>query len=83
MKVFQLTLCGWDGSTSVQDHLVKWVKSPSREALDKFIAQNNLSVEGHIDDDLDPAYTLASGVDVLIDENGHVSEGNIGRITPE
>lgn len=33
MKAFDVTLRGYDGSTSDTDHLVKWVKAESLEVL--------------------------------------------------
>ena len=42
MKVYQVTLRGFDGSTEKTDHLIIWVKSPSIEGVSFIITENNL-----------------------------------------
>jgi hypothetical protein len=81
LRVFQFSLKGWEIDTG-NDHLVKWVKAPSKAAVNKFIAASKLKVESGIDDDLPSHYDLDDGVDVVIDANGEVVRGEIGDITP-
>lgn len=37
MKTYEVTLAGYDGSTSDTDHLVFWINAPDLEALNRFL----------------------------------------------
>lgn len=80
MICFELLLKGYDGGTDETDHLVKWVKAPSREALDAFLLRYGL--DSHLDgpptvmdqDDL----SYEDGIDVeLVGEDGRMNEASL------
>lgn len=88
MIVFQFSLAGWfdpkRADYPYEDDLVKWVKAPSREALDAFIRRKHLLIdEGGIQDDLPKRYELKDGVDCILDEDGKIVEGDIGQTVAE
>lgn len=84
MKTYQFSLFGWEGGADGQDHLVKWVNAPSREALDLFIKKAALKVE-YGDKGVDIIgprrgrhYDIDDGVDCYIDSAGNVTVGQLG-----
>lgn len=56
--IFDVTRKGFDIETSATDHLVKWVKAPSREVLDKWLS--DIGVTEHIDE----PYEIYHGADI-------------------
>lgn len=99
MHTYQFSLRGWDGGTSDQDHLVKWVQAPSRDVVLKFIKDNDLDLEDNnpdgeptcIDDGIpDPGpdeedprgFAIRRGVDCILDWDGSIIQGDIGRTNP-
>lgn len=79
MYVYEITLYGFDDN-GTQDHLVKWIKAPDREAVERFVL-----LYGLLRDSRDQTkcignkYGIDDGVDVIIDVTGHVSQGDIGE----
>ncbi len=68
---FLLTLAGYDGGTDTTDHLIKWVKAPSRAALDAYIAAMGYTLQGQPEIILPEAdLSFEDGVDVILDEKG-------------
>ena len=74
MISFQLTLAGYDVEDEATDDLIKWVRAPSRAALDAFLTNNALVgiveeidvlPDGHADD-------FDGGLDVILDAAGGV-----------
>ena len=82
MISFQLTLKGYNGATDKTDHLVKWVNTPTRGALDTFIRDQSLNVV-EINELSAPNWWgrvlgFDEGVDVELNENGSVVAGTLG-----
>jgi len=51
-KIFEVTACGFDGSTNKTDDRVFWVLAESREAGGRAISGTGAAVHGVIDIDL-------------------------------
>lgn len=82
--VYQITLEGFE-SNGTQDHLVKWIKAPSPEAVDRFVERFELKrVAGDLNYRMgeDEQYDIEDGVDVVITEDAFVLRGNIGSTQP-
>lgn len=77
---FDVTLRGYDGDTYETDHLVKWVKAPSRDVLTAYLNANGLaeyvkSIEdmnyGEANPKVDTRmYGPDDGVDLILDVDG-------------
>ena len=79
LTTYQFHLIGWEGNTSKNDNLVKWINSPSPQALELFVERYNLPIGSAIDS-IGP-FDIVDGVDAIIDENGEIIEGDIGDTT--
>jgi hypothetical protein len=76
---YVLTFKGFDGSTDETDNLVRWVYSPSRRVISKWIEQKQLLPHlqefEKMEDDEGLTLTLADGVDILLrEEDGEILE---------
>lgn len=83
MRLFSVALKGWSANGE-QDHLIKWIKAPSRAAVEKFLKTNNLVMqEDEAIDDLTKCdhviKTLADGLDVILNEEGEITVGTLGN----
>ena len=47
--IFQITLAGYDGSTSETDDLIKWIDAPNHEALDLFVNEHSIILDSDFD----------------------------------
>jgi ribosome modulation factor len=86
MKTFDVTLSGFDGSGSPEnDALVKWVKAPNREVLDKFLADKGLGKYIESVDYLENRddLTVADGVDLRVNAEGKPSNNSWQRWSEE
>lgn len=75
-KTYDVTLKGFDGSTDRTDNLVKWVNAPSIEAVNAFVARLGFPLHGKPFVAHDVLVAMGDGVDVIIDAEGEVIEGD-------
>lgn len=67
MKIFQVTLKGYNALTDETDHLIKWIKCPDRSHLDDWLREEGLTeFVQDIDDNPLDEYGFDDGVDVVI-----------------
>ena len=76
MKVYQLTLRGFDGSTDETDHLIIWVKAPSIDDVSLVCKEHDLDyvsideIDIGLDDEMDIGLGLEDiGIDYEVFEN--------------
>lgn len=74
LRVFEVTLKGYDPDEDDTAHLVKWVRAPDRKSLDRYLEHHGLTVVVEsIRDFTDPVtikYTQEDGVDVVLNARG-------------
>lgn len=72
MKLYQVTLKGFDGTKEAINTHTKWIISPSREALDAHIVKAGIESDGGCPTTLDNFDHYSLGADYSIDWEGDV-----------
>lgn len=75
-KTYDVTLKGFDGSTDRTDDLVKWVNSPSLEAVNAFVARLGFPLHGKPSVAHEVLVAMGDGVDVILNDEGKVIQGS-------
>lgn len=70
LKTYQFTLCGFDGSTSDTDHLIKWIGAETQAAAEAYARGVGWDFESVEEIHEGNPVTFEDGCDVILPING-------------